>query len=133
MINYRKLTAIAICLCSFSASQAQSKKTVTVPSSESFRNKVAQIQSCYMNSQTECGNENISNLYVSDNPKNYWQAITKSSVSHSATLPELPSNINYSSPQAKTTAQTVSTPPTTNNSSFFISDDDKQATGFVVG
>ena len=84
-----------------------------------------------MNKQTQCGDKNISKLYMSDNPKKHWQAIAKNSSSRSTRLPELPSNINYSAAQQPTTTQTASAPATTN--SLFVSDDNTGATGFIVG
>jgi hypothetical protein len=132
MTNYQKFIAVGFCLCSFSVSQAQTEKTITIPSSDSFRNNVAQIQTCYMNKQTQCGDKNISNLYISNNPKKHWQAITKNSSSRSTRLPELPSNINYSTPPTKTTTQTASA-PTATKGSLFVSDESTGSTAFIVG
>jgi len=133
MINYRKLVAISFFSFALSAGYAQ---TITIPSADSFRNHVAQVQKCYMAQETMCNGQSISQLYLTDNPKNYWQAVTKNTSVHSSSLPELPSNISYNTPQQPQTntpaAPTRNTPASSNNS-VFISDNTNEATGFVVG
>lgn len=136
MTKYQKFIAISFCFFCISTSQAQTEKTISIPSSNSFNQDVEQIQKCYMNNEIECGNKNIAYLYTSDNPENYWQTVTKNSSSHSTRLPELPSTINYSAPQTQTTTQPTTTPivnaPLANNNSLFPSKDNTGSTGFFV-
>ena len=142
--QHKTLLATAI-FCCVSACNVIAAGTISIPSTSSFQNDVANLNTCFMTRQTNCNGQDVSDLFISDNPQEHWssinQAISNSSANGSSqNLPALPNNISFSAPaeqytpattpQQQTTTQTTASTPT---GIITANDSAASSSGFVVG